>query len=125
VYLDLIRLRPATVFVPNNTAFQALGSPYNTLAGLKTLTTAQLATLKNIISYHVVPQRAYSPNLKNENISTLLTGKTVGVDVSNGIKLTGLAANNTANVVTTNAKLFNITASNGVIHQIDKVLLPQ
>lgn len=116
---------PYTVFAPTNAAFEALGAPYNTVAGINGLTAAQVATLKNILLYHVVGARAFSQNLKVGAVPTALASKSVTVDLTSGVKITGLAAGNTVNVVTSPVTSFNIVATNGLIHTIDKVLLPQ
>jgi uncharacterized surface protein with fasciclin (FAS1) repeats len=114
-----------TVFAPNNAAFVALGAPYNTIASIKSLNTTQLATLKNILLYHILPNRYYSPNFKSASVNTLLTGKSLTINTDSGIKITGIATNNTANVVTLKTNGYNVTALDGVLHTIDKVLLPQ
>jgi uncharacterized surface protein with fasciclin (FAS1) repeats len=114
-----------TLFAPNDAAFVALGAPYNTIASIKSLNTAQLTTLKNILLYHILPDRYYSPSFKSASVNTLLTGKSLTINIDSGVKITGIAANNTANVVTLKANGYNVTALNGVLHTIDKVLLPQ
>jgi uncharacterized surface protein with fasciclin (FAS1) repeats len=89
------------------------------------LNTTQTADLKNILLYHVVGAKAFSTNLKAGSLNTALTGKSVTVNLDSGVKITGLKAGNTASVVTSPVSRFNIVATNGVIHTIDKVLLPQ
>jgi uncharacterized surface protein with fasciclin (FAS1) repeats len=116
---------PFTVFAPNNAAFIALGAPYSTAAGIKGLTDAQTASLKNILLYHVVASRAFSANLTAGAVPTALATKSVTVNLDSGVKITGIAAGNTATVATSPVTKFNIVATNGVIHTIDKVLLPQ
>jgi uncharacterized surface protein with fasciclin (FAS1) repeats len=114
-----------TVFAPNNAAFRALGPPYSTSDGIRSLNATQLATLKNILLYHILPDRYYSPSFKSASVNTLLTGKSLTINTDSGIKITGIAANNTANMVTLRTNGYNVTALNGVFHTIDKVLLPQ
>jgi transforming growth factor-beta-induced protein len=84
----------------------------------------QVAALKNVLLYHVVGARIFSTNLKAGSVGTALTGKNVTIDLSSGVKVVGGTAANSANVVTTPAARFNMKAANGVIHTIDKVLLP-
>ncbi len=116
---------PFTVFAPNNAAFIALGAPYNTVAGINGLTATQVDGLKNILLYHVVGARVFSQNLKAGAVGTAFTGKSVTVGLDAGVKITGVAAGNVANVLTTPVGNYNVVATNGVIHTIDKVLLPQ
>ncbi len=97
-----------TVFAPTNQAFEDLGTTLDEL--LKPENQDQLA---NILKYHVVAGKLLSSNLSNSNLNTLLTGETVAVNTDNGVKI------NDANVITP-----NVEASNGVVHIIDKVLLP-
>jgi uncharacterized surface protein with fasciclin (FAS1) repeats len=116
---------PYTVFAPTNAAIEALPAPFNSLASINALTAAQIATLKNILLYHVVGARAFSQNLKAGAVPTALTGKSVTVDLTSGVKITGAVAGNTVSVVTSPVTSFNVVTTNGVIHTIDKVLLPQ
>jgi uncharacterized surface protein with fasciclin (FAS1) repeats len=116
---------PFTVFAPNNAAFTALGAPYATVAGINGLDATQVAALKNILLYHVLGGRFFSQNLKAGAVPTANAAKTVTIDLTNGVKVVGLAAGNSAIVVTSPVGNFNAVATNGVIHTIDKVLLPQ
>lgn len=116
---------PFTVFAPTNAAFEALGAPYNTAAGIKGLNASQTAALKDILLYHVVAARVFSDNLKAGTVGTALTTKSVTINLSSGVKVSGIPTGNTANVVTNPIGKFNIFTSNGIIHTIDKVLLPQ
>jgi len=96
---------PFTVFAPTDAAFQALGQ-----ATLGALTTEQLRT---ILLYHVIPGELPSTALKSGPVKTA-SELTAFVNVSgSGVKV------NDSNVTTA-----NVDASNGVIHVIDKVLLP-
>ncbi|MDN5212248.1 fasciclin domain-containing protein [Fulvivirgaceae bacterium BMA12] len=97
-----------TVFAPTNQAFEDLGTTLDEL--LKPENQDQLA---NILKYHVVAGKLLSSNLSNSDLNTLLTGETVTVNTDNGVRI------NDANVVTP-----DVEASNGVVHIIDKVLLP-
>jgi uncharacterized surface protein with fasciclin (FAS1) repeats len=107
-----------TVFAPTNAAFTAL----LTGLGLTDITQIPMATLIATLKFHVVQGRVFSPDLTNGNL-TMISGGTTVVNLSNtstGPTLSGPGNNtNTAKITK-----FNIVARNGVIHLIDKVLLP-
>ena len=102
---------PFTVFAPTNAAFAAL--PAGTLENL--LKPENKDQLIKILTYHVVPGAVTSEQLasKRLNVATV-QGQTVHIDGRNGVKV------NKSKVTTA-----DIIASNGVIHVIDKVLLPK
>ncbi|CAA9279306.1 MAG: Sensory subunit of low CO2-induced protein complex, putative [uncultured Cytophagales bacterium] len=105
---------PLTVFAPVNQAFIAAG--FATIADIQA---AEPAALARILTYHVVPSRVYSTNLVNGNVLTA-QGSNVSINLGTGVQVTGLGNNgNAANVL-----LPNVTTTNGVIHAIDRVLLP-
>ncbi|MBD0259477.1 MAG: fasciclin domain-containing protein [Cytophagales bacterium] len=105
---------PLTVFAPVNQAFIAAGFP--TIASIQA---ADPAALTTILTYHVVPGRVFSTNLTTSNVATAQGGN-VSVNVGTGVQVTGLGnGGNAANVVRP-----NVVATNGVIHAIDRVLLP-
>jgi uncharacterized surface protein with fasciclin (FAS1) repeats len=116
---------PLTVFAPTNAAFRA--TPYNTVAAINA---APVAALTAILTNHVVvnPGRAYSPTLVSGPITTFGTGS-VTATVGTGNALTLLSPGNGGQVSTvlpntTGVQNRDITATNGVIHKIDRVLLP-
>ncbi|NJK66876.1 MAG: fasciclin domain-containing protein [Microcoleus sp. CSU_2_2] len=100
---------PFTVFAPTDTAFAAL--PKGTLDDL--LKPANKAKLTKILTYHVVPGSVLSTSLKSGDVTSVETSP-LKVVVSDGKVTVG-----GANVVKADIK-----ASNGVIHVIDKVLIP-
>ncbi len=100
---------PFTVFAPTDAAFAAL--PKGTLENL--LKPANKAKLVKILTYHVVPGAVLSTSLKSGEVKTV-EGMSVKVVVAPGKVTVG-----GANVVKPDIK-----ASNGVIHVIDKVLMP-
>jgi uncharacterized surface protein with fasciclin (FAS1) repeats len=103
-----------TVFAPTNQAFIQAGFP--TVASLEA---ANPATLAAIIMYHVIPGRVFSTNLANGSVTT--AGNTpFTVDISNGVKVTGSGNAGQAATVTQ----ANLLATNGVVHVVDRVLLP-
>ena len=106
---------PFTVFAPTNAAFAAL--PAGTVDSL--LLPENKDQLVSILTYHVVPGAVTSDQLVGQtlNVATV-NGETVRV-VGGTNKLGAFVTVNDANVTAA-----DITASNGVIHVIDKVLLP-
>lgn len=100
---------PYTVFAPTNTAFNAL--PKGTLDKLLKPENKQL--LQKVLTYHVVSGNLKSTSLKSGSVPTV-EGSAATVRVANG----GVRVNNAK---VTKA---DISASNGVIHVIDHVLLP-
>ncbi len=106
---------PFTVFAPTDAAFAAL--PAGTVDSL--LLPENKDQLVAILTYHVLPGAVQSGDVLGSvtNVATV-NGKTVRVD-GTGSKLGPAVRVNNANVTAA-----DIIASNGVIHVIDKVLLP-
>ena len=101
---------PFTVFAPTNEAFAAL--PAGTLESL--LKPENKDQLVQILTYHVVSGKVMSTDLKDG-----MTAKTVqGSEVKIGISKDGVKVND-AKVIKA-----DVNASNGVVHVIDKVILP-
>ncbi|MEG4533505.1 fasciclin domain-containing protein [Microcoleus sp. D2_18a_D3] len=105
----LQRKGPFTVFAPTDAAFAAL--PEGTVENL--LKPENKAQLTKILAYHVVPGSVVSTSLKSGDVKSV-EGSSLNVAVSAGKVTVG-----GANVVKADIK-----ASNGVIHVIDKVLMP-
>ena len=100
---------PLTVFAPTDAAFAAL--PAGTVETLlKPENKDQLAA---ILKLHVIPGKVKSKDLAGKTLTAETLGGTVAIDGTNGVKV------NDATVTTADIK-----ASNGIIHVIDKVLLP-
>ena len=109
-----------TVFAPTNEAFEAL---YEALGDeVSEITDLDPELVLNVLLYHVTEGRRGSnsvvPPVMPRVIETLLPGQTFSVG-SDGVITT--ASGNTANFV---AGSIDISASNGIIHVIDAVLLP-
>jgi uncharacterized surface protein with fasciclin (FAS1) repeats len=102
---------PYTVFAPTDEAFESL--PEGTLEQL--LEPQNQETLAQILSYHVVPQEVTSSEITAGDVETV-AGAPVSITVDES---TGEVMVNEAMVVQP-----DITASNGVIHAIDQVMLP-
>lgn len=101
---------PFTVFAPTDAAFSAIQKDVDTL--LKPENKAKLA---NILTYHVVAGKTMAADLKDGQELTTVQGSKLKVSVKNGKVMVG-----DANVTST-----DVQASNGVIHVIDKVVMPK
>ena len=100
---------PFTVFAPTDAAFAAL--PEGTVESL--LKPENKDQLIAILTYHVVPSKVKSKDVKPMEAPTV-NGETATIEVADGgVMIEG------ANVIQT-----DVYASNGVIHVIDKVILP-
>lgn len=101
---------PLTVFAPTDEAFAKL--PAGTVESL--LKPESKGKLAEILKYHVVSGRVYSEDALAAKQAKTLQGSQVKISVQSGA-----AKVNDATLVAT-----DIDASNGVIHVIDKVILP-
>jgi transforming growth factor-beta-induced protein len=101
---------PFTVFAPTDAAFAAL------LTALDATAEQLLARedLSAILTYHVASGKVMSGDLSDGMAVTTVQGSTLTVGISGGTVTIGDATVTAADIV----------ASNGVIHVIDKVLLP-
>ncbi|WP_053977362.1 fasciclin domain-containing protein [Mangrovimonas xylaniphaga] len=112
---------PFTVFAPTNDAFSdLLGSldNFNSLSDFDTEEEREL--LGTILQYHVIAgAAAMSSDLSDGQTITTLQGESITVNIDGGVSISD-ATSTEANVITA-----NVEATNGVIHIIDKVLLPQ
>ena len=100
---------PFTVFAPTDAAFAAL--PAGRLDGLL----KDPAALKKILLYHVVSGSVTSDKVVGLTSATSVEGSPIAISVKDGT----VYLNDSAKVVTP-----DVMASNGVIHVIDKVILP-
>ncbi|WP_119673374.1 fasciclin domain-containing protein [Deinococcus sp. RM] len=98
---------PFTVFAPTNAAFAKIPQ-----ADLQALLNDR-EKLRAVLLYHVVPGRVTSAQVTKLSTATTAQGGTVDISTSNGVRV------NDARVTRT-----DIGASNGVIHVIDTVLMP-
>lgn len=102
---------PYTVFAPTNDAFDALFTKLG-VDGIGDLSAEQL---KPILLYHVVNGKVMSSDVKSGMVPTLNENAKLDVKAMNG----KVSINGSSNVVST-----DIETSNGVIHVIDSVLVP-
>ncbi|MBY0564866.1 MAG: fasciclin domain-containing protein [Hyphomonadaceae bacterium] len=101
---------PFTVFAPTDDAFRAL--PQGTVDRL--LRPENRAELTRILTYHVVPGRVTADQLAGQQTRpNTVAGARLQIDARQGVSV------NNARVVQA-----DVAASNGVIHVIDRVLLP-
>lgn len=102
---------PFTVFAPTDEAFAKL--PAGTVEEL--LKPENKEKLVAILTYHVVPGRVMAKDVMKLNSAKTVNGKSVSISDRNGA------------VMVDNAKVVqaDIACSNGVIHVIDSVILPQ
>jgi uncharacterized surface protein with fasciclin (FAS1) repeats len=99
---------PITVFAPTDDAFLALGQDM-----IDTLLLPENADLlTQILTYHVVAANITSSNATDGSVESL-EGSSLTISTANGVTVNG-------------AKVVNadLTATNGTVHAIDKVLLP-
>jgi len=101
---------PFTVFAPTNDAFDNLED------GVLETLLDNPDLLAEVLQYHVVSGKVMSTDLSNGDVATLLSGKSINVSIMDGV----VTLNNNAMVTNVDNE-----ASNGVVHIIDEVLLPE
>lgn len=101
---------PFTVFAPTDDAFSKL--PEGTIPALL----EDPETLAQILTYHVVPGRVFSGDVVNIDTAGTVQGQSIGVSVMDG----SVMLNDTSTVTAT-----DVLATNGVIHVIDTVIMPE
>lgn len=100
-----------TLFAPTDEAFEAIADVLPTLS---------VDQVRNVLTYHALSARVFSSQLVDGQVVPMLNQETVTVNISNnGVTLTDMSMGADANVVEV-----NVHGSNGVIHVIDKVLIP-
>ena len=114
---------PFTVFAPTNASFAAL--PAGTVDTL--LKPENKPALTKVLTYHVVPGKIDAAALKQQIASG---GGKAMLKTASGGTLTAMASGNGISIAdegggTANVTIADVTQSNGVIHVVDKVLLPK
>lgn len=99
---------PFTVFAPTDEAFAQI--PQDTLQAVL----ANKEQLTAILTYHVAPGKLMAADVVRSNQLQTVQGQSITVSTDGGVKV------DDANVVQT-----DIEADNGVIHVIDKVIMPK
>lgn len=100
---------PFTVFAPTNAAFEAL--PDGTLESL--LKPENKDQLVAVLTYHVVGAKVMSTDLKEGQKAKTVQGEEVTISLKGGASVNGAKV-----------AMADVKASNGVVHVIDKVILP-
>ena len=106
-----------TVFAPTDAAFASLLAEL----GASSLDDISVETLTSVLLYHVAPGRRFSGRVLGAKTIPTLNGDKIGVKEGTAtlVDVNGREAN-----ILVDAGLFDIAASNGVIHVIDRVILP-
>lgn len=102
---------PFTIFAPTDAAFEAL---FEAL-GVDGIDDLSAETLTPILLYHVVSGNVRSDQVSTGMVETLNEGSMLDIDTSSGVKING----------DTEVTATDIQGTNGVIHVINKVLLPE
>jgi len=105
---------PFTVFAPTNAAFAAL---LTELGVTKQALLANTALLTSVLTYHVVPGRVLKAEVPVNTAITTVQGQTFTINAS--LAITDSRGRQSSIVAT------DVFTSNGVIHVVDKVLLPR
>ena len=107
---------PFTVFAPTNDAFAALLAE---LGVTKDQMLADKALLTTVLTYHVLPAKVLRAEVPAGKAITTVQGGIFKVDAMGGDLVITDGRNRTAKITAT-----DLQASNGVIHVVDKVILP-
>lgn len=99
---------PFTVFAPTDEAFAQI--PRDQLDALL----ADKEALARVLTYHVVPGKMAAADVAGTSSMRTVEGGNLTVTTMGGVKVDG------ANVIKT-----DIVASNGIIHVIDRVVMPK
>jgi uncharacterized surface protein with fasciclin (FAS1) repeats len=105
---------PFTVFAPTNDAFAAL----LTEKGFANLAAIPKDLLNKVLQYHVLAGAVRSTDLVNDSQPATYGGQKVTIKTTGGATITD------ANSRVSKIIIVDVTGTNGVVHAIDKVLLP-
>jgi transforming growth factor-beta-induced protein len=105
---------PFTVFAPTNGAFNDLLKEL----GISQLNDIDEPTLKSTLTYHVIAESITTSSQLSDNLNLETLGGTITANLTGGATLTD-GNNRVSNIIAV-----DIQADNGVIHVIDKVILP-
>ncbi len=107
---------PYTLFAPTDLAFEILLEDLN-VASIDEISTAQLT---NILEYHVVNGQEFSTELPFTDVETI-TGNEFSVTFTDRIVVVDQNPDNENAVIVRD----NLLGTNGLVHKIDRVLLPE
>ncbi|MCV2350983.1 fasciclin domain-containing protein [Paucibacter sp. Y2R2-4] len=107
---------PFTVFAPTNDAFALL---LTELGISKSQLLADKALLKTVLTYHVLPAKVMKSEVPAGKALSSVQGGVFKIDAVGSDLLITDGRNRSSKII-----LADVSASNGVIHAIDKVLLP-
>ncbi len=107
---------PFTVFAPNNSAFAALLTELNVT---KAQLLADKALLTTVLTYHVLPAKVEKAQIPLGRAITTVQKGILKIDSVGSAVVINDGRNRKSTIIAT-----DIQASNGVVHVIDKVLLP-
>jgi uncharacterized surface protein with fasciclin (FAS1) repeats len=113
--ISLLNSNVLTVFAPTNKAFRDL------LAALQVNSISEIPinTLSSVLTYHVKAGRAFSSDLSNGSLAMFAGGNTTIAVSGTSATIKGNSNTTASNIIAT-----NVMAYNGVVHVIDRVLLP-
>jgi len=98
---------PFTVFAPSDEAFAKIPEK------IRSAIIADKDALTELLTYHVISGEVSAADVARLNSAETVQGSAITIDTSNGVKVDG------ASVTTA-----DIRASNGIIHVIDTVMIP-
>jgi len=108
-----------TVFAPTNAAFTALLADL----ALTDITQIPIATLIATLQFHAIERRAFSSDLTNGNL-TMASGGITTITLPSGTSTVATISGFGNGTNTAKITKVNIVGRNGVIHVIDKILIP-
>jgi transforming growth factor-beta-induced protein len=106
---------PFTVFAPTNAAFQTV---LDSNADWNSLDDIPLETLITVLTYHVIPARAFDKDLAGAIDQDNQLPTAAGINLTFDLNALTINVNSQITAV-------NVNCTNGVIHVIDNVLLPE
>ena len=117
--ITLLSTSTLTVFAPTNKAFRDLLSALS----LSNISQIPIATLYAVLTHHVIGARAFSSDLVNGPLP-MFAGGNATINLTNGTGGGPTIKGAAATAIPSNIIATNILCTNGVVHVIDRVLLP-
>lgn len=111
---------PFTLFAPTNDAFEALFDSWEGYESLDDFDTdGEKELLSRVLLYHLTDELIVAASIQEGQTLTTLQGEDIAFTLGGGVKVIDATASE-ARVLTS-----DINTSNGILHLLDKVLLPQ